>query len=90
MRYIFGVDGKAVPDVAHLLHEGNYVCSSSAAYKKLDYLKLAQELDQTHQWNRIKRETYYFGKLLHVHDHVKGYLSAIVHVRKLYVHMNYV
>ena len=29
----------------------------------MDYLKLAQEQDGANQWNRIKRETYYFGIL---------------------------
>ncbi len=65
VRYIFGLDGRCVEAVAELSHEGNYVCSSVASFKKLDYLKLAQEQEAATaqpQWNRIKRETYYLGK----------------------------
>ena len=62
VRYIFALDGKAVEEVSMLSHEGNYVCSSNASFKKLDYLKLAQDQHDQTQWNRIKRETYYFGK----------------------------
>jgi hypothetical protein len=63
VRYIFGQDGTLVEAVAALSHEGNYVCSSTAAYKRLDYLKLAQEQESAQPtWNRIKRETYYLGE----------------------------
>jgi hypothetical protein len=62
VRFVFGLDGSSVEDVAQLSHEGNYVCSSHTGFKKLDYLKLAQDNDHTQQWNRIKRETYYLGK----------------------------
>ena len=55
------MDGKLVEEICELSHEGNYLCSSNSNYKKLDYLKLCQEQDQ-HHWNRIKRETYYFGE----------------------------
>jgi hypothetical protein len=61
VRCIFALDGRTVEDVSEFSHEENYVCSSVAAFKKLDYVKLAQEQDQT-QWNRIKRETYIFGR----------------------------
>ena len=40
VRFIFALDGRNVEAVEELLHGENYVCSSSSAYKKLDYLKL--------------------------------------------------
>lgn len=60
VRFIFALDGTSVEEVSQLSHEENYVCSSTAVFKRLDYLKIAQENDQ--QWNRIKRETYYLGE----------------------------
>ena len=52
--------------MAELSHEGDYVCSSTASFKRLDYLKLAREAAENDannktQWNRMKRETYYLG-----------------------------
>lgn len=64
VRFIFALDGKAVQQVEGLLHEENYVCSSLAQFKKIDYLKIAQQDD--HQWNRIKREDYYLGRLIEI------------------------
>ena len=61
VRYIFGLDGKAVESVEELLHGSNYVCSSSPTFKRMDYLKVAQEQDN-HHWNKMKRETCYLGK----------------------------
>ena len=61
VRAIFALDGKLVTSVTDLSHEGNYVCSSNNAFKKMDYVKLAHDQEQP-QWNRIKRETYYFGE----------------------------
>ena len=63
VRAIFALDGKQITSVSDLSHEGNYVCSSSNAFRKMDYIKLAHEQEQP-QWNRIKRETYYFGESL--------------------------
>ena len=42
------------------LYQPNDFLFSTNVYKRLDYLKLAQDQDGP-QWNRIKRETYYFG-----------------------------
>lgn len=60
VRFIFALDGSPIDDVANLTHEENYVCSSHCSFKPLDYVKLAQ--DNTDQWNRMKRDTYYFGE----------------------------
>ena len=65
VRCIFALDGKAVESVDELLHGANYVCSSTAVFKKLDYLKMAQEQDTNH-WNTIKRETCYLSKELFI------------------------
>ena len=63
VRFIFALDGRNVEAVEELLHGENYVCSSSSAYKKLDYLKMAQEQDQRKEcWKGMKRDTYYIGK----------------------------
>ncbi|XP_059080811.1 serine/threonine-protein kinase DCLK1-like [Tigriopus californicus] len=69
VRFIFALDGKAVQQVEGLLHEENYVCSSLAQFKKIDYLKIAQQDD--HQWNRIKREDYYLGNGKSTHNALK-------------------
>jgi Doublecortin len=63
VRCIFALDGKSVENVDELQHGSNYVCSSTAVFKKIDYLKMAQEQDQNH-WNTIKRETCYLSKLI--------------------------
>ena len=63
VRFIFALDGRNIEAVEELLHGENYVCSSSATYKKLDYLKMAQEQDQRQEcWRGMKRDTYYIGK----------------------------
>ena len=55
VRFVFGLDGSAVEEVEQLAHEGNYVCSSGAVFKKLDYVRLAQEqLEQL----KLKRDAY--------------------------------
>lgn len=59
VRHIFALDSKPIDAVDELLHGGNYVSSSNSQFRKLDYLKLAQ--DQGESWNRIKRETCYLG-----------------------------
>ena len=65
VRFIFALDGRNVEAVEELLHGENYVCSSSSAYKKLDYLKMAQEQDQRKEcWKGMKRDTYYIGEYL--------------------------
>ena len=62
VRFIFALDGRNIEAVEELLHGENYVCSSSSAYKKLDYLKMAQEQDQRQEcWKGMKRDTYYIG-----------------------------
>ena len=64
VRYIFALDGRVVEAVNELLHGENYVCSSTAVFKKLDYLKMTQEQEQIQQsWKGMKRDTYYLGKL---------------------------
>ena len=63
VRFIFGLDGRSIEAVEELLHGENYVCSSVATYKRLDYLKMAQEQDQRQEcWKGMKRDTYYMGK----------------------------
>ena len=62
VRHIFGLDGKAIESVEELLHGSNYVCSSVPIFKRMDYLKIAQ--DQDNHWNKMKRETCYLGKAL--------------------------
>ena len=63
VRYIFALDGRVVEAVNELLHGENYVCSSTAVFKKLDYLKMTQEQEQIQQsWKGMKRDTYYLGK----------------------------
>ena len=66
VRYIFSVDGRLIEAVAELSHEGDYVCSSTSSFKRLDYLKLARETAENDannktQWNKMKRETCYLG-----------------------------
>jgi len=62
VRYIFALDGRVVEAVNELLHGENYVCSSTAVFKKLDYLKMTQEQEQIQQsWKGMKRDTYYLG-----------------------------
>jgi hypothetical protein len=66
VRLIFALDGRNIEAVEELLHGENYVCSSSASYKKLDYLKMAQEQDQRQEcWRGMKRDTYYIGKFFY-------------------------
>ena len=48
--------------VEELLHGSNYVCSSVPQFKKLDYLKIGQDQAENN-WNKMKRETCYLGKL---------------------------
>jgi hypothetical protein len=65
VRHIFAVDGKVIEGVSELLHGSNYICSSVAIFKKIDYLKIAQDQDtnsNSNQWNRMKRDTCYLGK----------------------------
>ena len=63
VRFIFALDGRVVEGVNELLHGENYVCSSTAVFKKLDYLKMTQEQEQIQQsWKGMKRDTYYLGK----------------------------
>ena len=65
VRFIFALDGRNIEAVEELLHGENYVCSSAATYKKLDYLKMAQEQDQRQECRKgMKRDTYYIGTLL--------------------------
>ena len=65
VRFIFALDGRVVEGVNELLHGENYVCSSTAVFKKLDYLKMTQEQEQIQQsWKGMKRDTYYLGKTL--------------------------
>ena len=62
VRFIFALDGRVVEGVNELLHGENYVCSSTAVFKKLDYLKMTQEQEQIQQsWKGMKRDTYYLG-----------------------------
>ena len=63
VRFIFALDGRSIEAVDELLHGENYVCSSVSIYKRLDYLKMAQEQDQRQEcWKGMKRDTYYMGK----------------------------
>ena len=63
VRFLFALDGRNIEAVEEILHGENYVCSSSAMYKRLDYLKMAQEQDQRQEcWKGMKRDTYYIGK----------------------------
>ena len=63
VRFIFALDGRNIEAVDELLHGENYVCSSVSTYKRLDYLKMAQEQDQRQEcWRGMKRDTYYMGK----------------------------
>ena len=60
------MDGRLIEAVAELSHEGDYVCSSTGSFKRLDYLKLARETAENDannktQWNKMKRETCYLG-----------------------------
>ncbi len=62
VRFIFSMDGSRVEEVSALRHGENYVCSSQGAFKRMDYLRLAQEQsDPAQQWQRIRRDAYYFG-----------------------------
>ena len=64
VRFIFALDGRSIEAVEEILHGENYVCSSASTYRKLDYLKMAQEQDQRQEcWKGMKRDTYYIGKL---------------------------
>jgi hypothetical protein len=72
VRCIFALDGKPIETVDELQHGANYICSSTAVFKKLDYLKMAQEQDQNH-WNTIKRETCYLSKIFSVFFRVFNY-----------------
>lgn len=57
VRYIFAIDGKLMDTIEDLQHGGNYISSSIATFKKLDYLKLAQDADLR------KFSSYFYVKL---------------------------